>query len=70
MDFIRTRTISNRKNRIYTYKQSDRTVRTPIDIEKWNRKEHFNFFKTFDDPFFGMTANVDFTPVYNYSKDK
>ncbi|SBV91288.1 chloramphenicol acetyltransferase [uncultured Dysgonomonas sp.] len=45
-------------------------MRTPIDIEKWNRKEHFNFFKTFDDPFFGMTANVDFTPVYNYSKDK
>lgn len=40
-----------------------------IDLNTWNRKEHYNFFRSFDDPFFGMTVDVDFTPVYNYSKD-
>lgn len=39
-----------------------------IDIDSWNRKEHFLFFKAFDDPFFGLTADVDFTEVYNKSK--
>ncbi|WP_029902006.1 chloramphenicol acetyltransferase [Prevotella sp. 10(H)] len=42
-------------------------MKTLIDIEDWNRKEHFYFFKAFDDPFFGMTTNVDFTPVYEHS---
>lgn len=44
-------------------------MKTVIDIEKWNRKEHFNFFKAFDDPFFGMTVDVDFTAVYKQCKE-
>ena len=39
-----------------------------IDIDSWNRKEHFRFFKAFDDPFFGLTVDVDFTEVHNKSK--
>jgi len=40
-----------------------------IDINKWNRKEHFEFFKDFDDPLFGVTVNVDFTKIYNLAKE-
>lgn len=43
-------------------------MKTLIDLEKWNRKEHFLFFSAFDDPFFGVTVNVDFTPVYEETK--
>ena len=32
-----------------------------IDIATWNRKEHFEHFSAFDDPFFGVTVNVDCT---------
>lgn len=39
-----------------------------IDIDTWNRKEHFNFFKKFDDPFFGVTVNVDFSTTYHQAK--
>lgn len=30
-----------------------------IDIENWNRKELFYFFSAFDEPFFGVTVNVN-----------
>lgn len=41
-----------------------------IDLDKWNRKEHFLFFSRFDDPFFGMTVNVDCTSVYRQCKEE
>ena len=34
-----------------------------IDIATWNRKEHFEHFSAFDDPFFGVTVDV---PVLVY----
>lgn len=39
-----------------------------LKLEDWNRKEHFEFFSAFDDPFFGVTTAVDFTEVYRRSK--
>ena len=39
-------------------------TKTKLNIESWNRKEHFRFFSAFDDPFFGITTNVDFTTIY------
>lgn len=39
-----------------------------INLDNWNRKEHFNFFSAFDDPFFGITTTVDFTKVHQQSK--
>ena len=39
-----------------------------IDIETWSRREHFNFFNDYDQPHFGMTANVDLTAFYPYVK--
>lgn len=41
-----------------------------IDLEHWNRKEHFKFFSAFDDPFFGITTLVDFTDIYKRSKEE
>ncbi len=39
-----------------------------IDIERWNRKEHFQFFSKMDSPFFGLTANVKCTKAYQSVK--
>jgi chloramphenicol O-acetyltransferase type A len=39
---------------------------TTIDLETWNRKPTFDFFKTFDIPFYNITANVDVTRLKEY----
>lgn len=43
-------------------------MKTLIDIDKWSRKEHFQFFSQFDEPFFGITVIVDCTRAYLLSK--
>lgn len=40
----------------------------PIDLDQWSRKDHFEFFKGFDEPFFGVTFNVKVTGGYQYCK--
>lgn len=44
-------------------------MKRKIDIDNWVRKEHFNFFKTFEEPFWGITTNVDCTNAYRKSKE-
>ena len=39
-----------------------------INLDNWNRKEHFKFFSALDDPFWGITTTVDFTSIYQQSK--
>lgn len=39
-----------------------------LDIENWNRKEHFQFFKNFEEPFFGITTIIDCTKGYETAK--
>lgn len=41
-----------------------------IDLETWNRKEHYLFFSKFDDPFFGITVNADVTKTYIKCKEE
>ncbi|MBO6621533.1 MAG: chloramphenicol acetyltransferase [Balneola sp.] len=41
-----------------------------IDIENWNRKDHFNFYSKFSEPFFGVTAKVGCTNAYSNAKKK
>lgn len=41
-----------------------------INLDTWNRKEHFEFFSNFDDPFFGIVSDVECTRAYNISKAK
>lgn len=43
-------------------------MRKKIDIETWSRKDHFNFFKSFDEPFFGATVIVDCEKAFKYCK--
>ncbi|MCK7556445.1 chloramphenicol acetyltransferase [Chitinophaga sedimenti] len=35
-----------------------------LDIDNWARKEHFHFFRQFEEPFFGVCADVDCTGAY------
>jgi chloramphenicol O-acetyltransferase type A len=39
-----------------------------IDLETWKRKEHFEFFMQFDEPFYGVTIEVDCTALYQTAK--
>lgn len=43
-------------------------MKTCINMDSWNRREHFLFFGSFTDPFFGITVNVDFTSTYQEAK--
>ena len=40
-----------------------------IDIETWNRKEHFEFFSKMTSPYFGITTEVDCTKAYINAKE-
>ncbi|MEI7475715.1 MAG: chloramphenicol acetyltransferase [bacterium] len=40
-----------------------------IDIENWNRKKHYEFFKGFDYPQFNLCANINFTETLKFVKD-
>lgn len=39
-----------------------------LDIEHWNRKEHYQFFSGFDEPCFGVTALLDVSRAYLNAK--
>lgn len=39
-----------------------------IDIERWDRKEYYQHFKTFEEPFYGIVSNIQCTESYNYCK--
>ena len=41
-----------------------------INIENWERREHFEFFSKFSDPFWGLTFNVDCTRAYQTAKNE
>jgi chloramphenicol O-acetyltransferase type A len=41
-----------------------------FDIENWKRKDQYEFFKTYEDPFFNITANLEVTKLYNYCKQQ
>jgi chloramphenicol O-acetyltransferase type A len=43
-------------------------MKTLLDIENWNRKEHFLFFKKMEEPFFGITTTIDCTKGYETAK--
>ncbi|BDD11125.1 chloramphenicol acetyltransferase [Fulvitalea axinellae] len=40
-----------------------------LDIENWNRKEHYEFFSAMNQPFFGLVVPVDCTKAYAYAKE-
>lgn len=40
-----------------------------IDIEQWDRKDHFEFFNQFDEPFYGVCVNIECTSAYRFCKE-
>ena len=40
-----------------------------IDLRTWERRDHFITYREFDQPHFGMCANVDITAFYPFVKD-
>ncbi len=44
------------------------TMLKKLDIATWDRKEHFHFFKQFEEPFFGICTEVDCTLAYQQAK--
>ena len=45
-------------------------MKEKIDINTWIRKDHFKFFSAFEEPFFGVTVDVDCTATYKEAKEK
>jgi chloramphenicol O-acetyltransferase type A len=41
-----------------------------LDLSTWPRKEHFEFFSKFEEPFFGVAAAIDCTKAYATAKQK
>jgi chloramphenicol O-acetyltransferase type A len=44
-------------------------MKTEIDIENWNRKDHFRLYSKFSEPFCGICTNVDCTKAYFKAKE-
>jgi chloramphenicol O-acetyltransferase type A len=44
-------------------------MKTELEIDKWNRKSHFNFFKNYDNPFYNICSNIEITELHKYCKD-
>lgn len=44
-------------------------MKKKLDLNQWNRKEHFEFFNSFDEPYFGLVANIDCKTAYKKSKE-
>lgn len=40
-----------------------------FNLDTWNRKEHYLFFKQMEEPFFGITTIIDCTIAYQKSKE-
>lgn len=43
-------------------------MKTLLDLESWNRKEHFEHFTKMEEPFFGVTVEIDCTKAYQTAK--
>ena len=43
-------------------------MKTLLDLENWNRKEHFAHFNQMEEPFFGATVEIDCTKAYQTAK--
>jgi chloramphenicol O-acetyltransferase type A len=45
-------------------------MKKKLDLDTWVRKEHFLFFKQFDEPYYGVTVIMDCTAAYVFAKEK
>jgi chloramphenicol O-acetyltransferase type A len=45
-------------------------MKRTLDVNSWERKDHFNFFKQFEEPFFGVCVHLDCTRAYTHAKEQ
>jgi chloramphenicol O-acetyltransferase type A len=43
-------------------------MKQKLNLNSWNRKEHFLFFKQMEEPFYGITTTIDCTQAYANAK--
>lgn len=43
-------------------------MKQKVELNTWNRKEHFEFFKQMEEPFFGLTVSIDCTNAYTIAR--
>lgn len=43
-------------------------MKKKLNIEEWVRRDQFYFFKQFEEPFFGVTVNIDCSIAYDIAK--
>ncbi len=43
-------------------------MKQKLDLENWPRRDHFNFFSQFEEPFFGVCVEVDCSKAYENAK--
>lgn len=44
-------------------------MKREINIGTWKRKDHFEFFSRFEEPFYGVTVKIDCTAAHQYAKE-
>ncbi|MBP9792510.1 MAG: chloramphenicol acetyltransferase [Flavobacterium sp.] len=44
-------------------------MKLKLDLNSWNRKEHFEFFSAMEEPFYGLTSTIDCTIAYQKAKE-
>ncbi len=44
------------------------SAKTKLDLNNWARKEHFDFFHSFEEPYYGVTVTIDCTAAYRFVK--
>ena len=45
-------------------------MKRTINLATWNRREHFEFFSSLDEPFHGLVANLDCTGTFNHCRQQ
>lgn len=45
-------------------------MKTKIDMASWNRREHFQHFAQFEEPFHGIVVNLDCSALYQHAKQQ
>jgi chloramphenicol O-acetyltransferase type A len=43
-------------------------MKKSLDLATWARRDHFHFFRRFEEPFFGVTVELDLTKAYTSAK--
>jgi chloramphenicol O-acetyltransferase type A len=45
-------------------------MKRTMNIDAWVRKDHYHFFRQFEEPFFGVCVSIDCTKAYRAAKEQ